>query len=118
METRHPQGSGPGLCRGAGVGLRGTPRVRGARGNELPPLPVVPERPRPPAPYHGAAPAGPRPAPAHWLRRAQSRLQGPAPPPTPFCALSSPHSASLAFVCPRADPALLALRTAQRLRAR
>ena len=108
---------GPDLGRGAGVGLRGTPRVRGVRGRELPPLPVVPERPRrpPPPPYCGAAPAGPRPAPAHWLRRARSRLRGPGAATDPFSALCLPlarHPPPLS--APHAPPALPALRTAPR----
>nr|XP_020044012.1 WAS/WASL-interacting protein family member 1-like [Castor canadensis] len=77
---------GPGLGRGAGVSLWGALWVREGRGRELPPLPpVVPERQ--PPPYRGTAPAGPRPAPAHWLRRAGSRLRGPgaaADPPLRF----------------------------------
>ncbi|TKC47152.1 hypothetical protein EI555_009135, partial [Monodon monoceros] len=99
---------GPGLGRGAGVGLRGRPRVRGVRGHELPPLPVVPERPRPPPPYYGAAPAGPRRPPPRARPLAPQR---PEPPPgprrrrrPPFCALFSPCSASPAFVCPQRRP--------------
>lgn len=67
--------------------------------------PVVPGRPPPPLPppYRGAAPAGPRLAPAHWLRRARSRLRSPAPPPTPS-ALCLPSLAVPAFVCPPAQP--------------
>lgn len=67
-------------------------------------LPVVPERPPPPPPYRGAAPAGPRPAPAHWLRSARSRLRGPGAAADPLCALSFPRSASPAFVCPPPRP--------------
>lgn len=106
---------GPGLGRGAGVGLRGTPRVRGVRGHELPPLPVVPERPRPPPPYYGAAPAGPRPAPAHWLRSARSRLRGPGAAADPLSALCLPLARRPPpLSAPSADPALPALRTAPR----
>lgn len=98
---------GPGLGRGAGVGLRGKPRVRGARGGELPPLPVVPERPRPPPPYRSAAPAGPRPAPAHWLRRARCRLRGPGAAADPLSALCLPLARRPPpLSAPRADPAL------------
>lgn len=97
--------------RGGGSFSGGTPRVRGGRGRELPPLPVVPERPPPPPPYRGAAPAGPRPAPAHWLRRARSRLRGPGAAADPLCALSFPRSPSLAFVCPPPRPRAPGTRT-------
>lgn len=99
----------PAWAAGRGVCLRGTPRVRGGR--ELPPLPVVPERPPPPPPYRGAAPAGPRPAPAHWLRRARSRLRGPGAAADPLCALSFPRSQSPAFVCPPPRPRTPGTRT-------
>lgn len=107
---------GPGLGRGTGVGLRGKPRVRGARGGELPPLPVVPKRPRPPPPYRGAAPAGPRPAPAHWLRRARCRLRGPGAAADPLSALCLPLARRPPpLSAPRADPALRTAPRASRL---
>lgn len=45
-------------------------------------------------------PAGPRPAPAHWLRRAGAASGAPLPPPTALRALSFRGSPSPAFVCP------------------
>ena len=67
------------------------------RGRELPPLPVVPERQ--PPPHRGAAPAGPRPAPAHWLRApgaasGRSRRR----PPSVLCLSLARRPP--AFVCP------------------
>lgn len=67
---------------------------------------MVPERPPPPPPYRCAAPAGPRPAPAHWLRRARSRLRGPgaAADPPPRFVFPSPPSPPLSV--PRSGSAL------------
>nr|XP_020730910.1 basic salivary proline-rich protein 1-like [Odocoileus virginianus texanus] len=98
--NRKPEaGPSPGLpagLTGPRPGLRdggrspGKASVRGACGGELPPLPVVPERPRPPPSHRGTAPAGPRPAPAHWLRRARCRLRGPGAAADPLSALCLP----------------------------
>lgn len=76
-----PRGGGRSL--GAGVCASGAWRAR-----QLPPQPLLPERRPPPPPYRGAAPAGPRPAPAIG-----SAAPGAASPPgaaaTPLRALSS-----------------------------
>lgn len=88
--------------------------MRGGRGHELPPLPLVPERPPPPPPYLGTAPAGPRLAPAHWLRRARSRLRGSAAAAAPLCALSFPRPSSPRLCLPPAPTRAPALRTAPR----
>lgn len=94
-------------CRAKRVRARPAPRGGGRslrdrlgckwRGRELPPLPVVPERQ--PPPHRGAAPAGPRPAPAHWLRApgaasGRSRRR----PPSVLCLSLARRPP--AFVCP------------------
>jgi hypothetical protein len=112
--TREPPGGvGPATLRAPPPGRRGSHRARPAprgggrslrdrlgckwRGRELPPLPVVPERQ--PPPHRGAAPAGPRPAPAHWLRApgaasGRSRRR----PPSVLCLSLARRPP--AFVCP------------------
>lgn len=98
---------GPRDCGSVSVGYLGCEECAGASYRCLP---VVPERPPPPPPYRCTAPAGPRPAPAHWLRRARSRLRGPGAAADPLCALSFPRSRSRPlFPAPHSDPALLAL---------